>query len=206
MTAESGYWRQLGTFAFEKLAGADRNPDFVAILAQEATVDLDAADGQQTPRYLTNFPNLLEGVKKLHLKADLQPGAYRVTYGFLDCGMPSTVHSIDWTGGYELPARWVIHTVGPVWSGGEQGEDGLLASCYRNSLTLAEQRGVRTIAFPAISTGVYRFPLERATRIAITETLRHLEGGSSVQKVVFVCFSDRAYEAYTAALKDLAGG
>ena len=110
------------------------------------------------------------------------------------------------TGGYELPARWVIHTVGPVWSGGEQGEDGLLASCYRNSLTLAEQRGVRTIAFPAISTGVYRFPLERATRIAITETLRHLEGGSSVQKVVFVCFSDRAYEAYTAALKDLAGG
>lgn len=110
------------------------------------------------------------------------------------------------TDGYALPARWVIHTVGPVWSGGDRGEDGLLTDCYRNSLSLAEQHGVQTIAFPAISTGVYHFPLERATRIAATETLRHLEGDSSIQKVVFVCFSSRAFEAYTAALRDPNGG
>src|SRR5262245_1268545 len=71
------------------------------------------------------------------------------------------------TKGYHLPAKFVIHTVGPVWSGGERGEDKLLANCYRNSLALAAQHGLRTIAFPAISTGVYRFPLERATRIAV---------------------------------------
>ncbi len=110
------------------------------------------------------------------------------------------------TSGHKLPARWVIHTVGPVWSDGDRGEGGLLADCYRNSLSLAEQHGVQTIAFPAISTGVYHFPLERATRIAITETIGQLERGNSIEKVVFVCFSHRAYEAYTAALKDLAGG
>ena len=110
------------------------------------------------------------------------------------------------TSGYRLQARWVIHTVGPVWSGGDHGEDELLADCYRNSLSLAEQHGVQTIAFPAISTGVYRFPLERATQIAVTEVARHLERGSSVQKVVFVCFSGRAYDAYAVALKDLDGG
>ena len=110
------------------------------------------------------------------------------------------------TSGYKLPARWVIHAVGPVWSGGDNGEDELLADCYRNSLSLAEQHGVQTIAFPAISTGVYRFPLERAPRIAITEATHLLERGRSIKKVVFVCFSSRAFEAYTAALKDLADG
>src|SRR5512139_3805357 len=73
------------------------------------------------------------------------------------------------TKGYRLPAKWVIHTVGPVWYGGDRGEDALLAECYRNSLALAARRGVRSIAFPAISTGAYGFPLERATRIAVTE-------------------------------------
>ena len=106
------------------------------------------------------------------------------------------------TSGYRLLARWVIHTVGPVWSGGDHGEDKLLADCYCNSLSLAEQHGIQTVAFPAISTGVYRFPLERATQIAVTETVRHLERGGSMQKVVFVCFSGRAYEAYTAVLQD----
>ena len=110
------------------------------------------------------------------------------------------------TSGYKLPAQWVIHTVGPVWSDGDHGEDELLADCYRNSLSLAEQHGVQTIAFPAISTGVCRFPLERATRIAITEATHLLERGSCIKKVVFVCFSSRAFEAYTAALKDLSYG
>ena len=78
------------------------------------------------------------------------------------------------TRGYRLPARHVIHTVGPVWNGGTHGEDDLLANCYRNSLKLAADNGVRTLAFPAISTGIYRFPVERATRIAVQETIRFL--------------------------------
>src|SRR5436190_21306996 len=76
------------------------------------------------------------------------------------------------TGGYDLPAKYVIHTVGPVWRGGDNGEDDLLASCYRNSLRLAAENGIRTIAFPAISTGIYGFPLERACRMAVRE-VRH---------------------------------
>jgi O-acetyl-ADP-ribose deacetylase (regulator of RNase III) len=100
------------------------------------------------------------------------------------------------TRGYRLPARYVIHTVGPVWRGGDQGEDALLASCYRNSLKLAVENGIRTIAFPAISTGVYRFPLERATRIALSEVKRFLEQNNSIDKVIFVCFDRHTYEVY----------
>jgi O-acetyl-ADP-ribose deacetylase (regulator of RNase III) len=105
------------------------------------------------------------------------------------------------TKGYRLPARWVIHTVGPVWRGGDRGEEGLLRSCYRNSLALAAQHRVNTIAFPAISTGAYGYPLERATGIAVGETEGSLERQASVQKVIFVCFDKRAYEAYRSALE-----
>jgi O-acetyl-ADP-ribose deacetylase (regulator of RNase III) len=92
------------------------------------------------------------------------------------------------TRGYRLPARYVIHAVGPVWHGGGQGESDLLASCYRQSLRLAAD--LRSIAFPAISTGVYAFPIERATRIAVREVKRFLaEDGHSLEKVVFCCFS-----------------
>ena len=104
------------------------------------------------------------------------------------------------TAGYRLPARWVIHTVGPVWSGGGSGEDDLLAACYRNSLSLAVESGVRTIAFPAISTGVYRFPLERATAIAVSEVRRFLAEDTSIERVTFVCHGPQAYGAYTATL------
>ena len=103
------------------------------------------------------------------------------------------------TKGYKLPAQWVIHTVGPVWSG--EGEDRLLASCYRRSLELAVEKQVRTIAFPAISTGVYGFPLERATQIAIKTVSRFLEENSLDLKVVFVCFSAQAYQVYQKILK-----
>lgn len=99
------------------------------------------------------------------------------------------------TKGYNLPAKHVIHTVGPVWHGGGQGEDELLASCYRNSLRLAVEHGITSIAFPAISTGVYHFPLERATRIAVREVKSFLARKDSVQLVVFVCF-----DAHTAAI------
>ena len=107
------------------------------------------------------------------------------------------------TKGYNLPAKWVIHTVGPVWHGGARREDELLASCYRTSLELAVEMGIRTIAFPAISTGVYGFPLERATAIAVSEVRSFLEKNSSLEKVVFVCFGKYAYECYLNAAKDV---
>ncbi len=104
------------------------------------------------------------------------------------------------TRGYNLPARWVIHTVGPVWQGGGHGEDELLADCYRNSLRLAVERGVRTIAFPAISTGVYGFPMARAARIAVREVRRFLETDSHLQEVLLVCYGPEAYRIFTEAL------
>jgi O-acetyl-ADP-ribose deacetylase (regulator of RNase III) len=104
------------------------------------------------------------------------------------------------TGGYDLPAKWVIHTVGPVWRGGNQGEDDLLARCYRNSLTLAAREGLKTVAFPSISTGAYGFPVERAAQIAVREIKRFLERVPSIERVTIVCFGQKAYDAYTAAL------
>src|SRR5213083_1106344 len=89
------------------------------------------------------------------------------------------------TKGYRLPAKWVIHTVGPVWAGGQEGEDELLARCYRTSLALADKNGIRTIALPAISTGVYSFPLERATKIAVAETRKFLQTHPALEKVIF---------------------
>ncbi len=104
------------------------------------------------------------------------------------------------TKGYDLPVEWVIHTVGPVWNGGSHGEDKLLAGCYRESLKLGEEHGVKSIAFPAISTGVYRFPLERATRIAVGETKRHVEGDTGIERIVFCCFGHDAYACYRPTL------
>jgi O-acetyl-ADP-ribose deacetylase (regulator of RNase III) len=105
------------------------------------------------------------------------------------------------TRGYRLPAKHVIHTVGPVWSGGRSGEDGLLASCYRSSLALAARHGIRSIAFPAISTGVYRFPVDLAAEIAVREVRTFLADDPPVGRVVFVCFGDETRRAYEAALE-----
>lgn len=105
------------------------------------------------------------------------------------------------TKGYNLPASWVIHTVGPIWYGGNQGEDELLASCYRSCLALAEQHSIRTIAFSAISTGVYGFPVERAAKIAVTEIRWFLESNDSLEQVILVCFSKRSYDSYLGAVK-----
>lgn len=104
------------------------------------------------------------------------------------------------TKGYHLPARWIIHTVGPVWHGGNRGEPGLLANCYRNSLALAAGRGIKTIAFPSISTGVYRFPIDKACRIAVSETAAFLDRDGTIERVTFVCFSRGDFEIYTKAL------
>jgi len=106
------------------------------------------------------------------------------------------------TKGYKLPAKWVIHTVGPVWRGGHHREDELLAYCYRNSFALARERAIRTIAFPSISTGAYGFPMERAARIAVTETKRFLKRNTSIEKVVLVCFGPDAYQIHMNALRE----
>jgi len=119
-------------------------------------------------------PDLLAGCRKLH-------------------GCPTG--DAKATPGFKLPAKWVFHAVGPVWHGGDRGEDDLLANCYRRCLELARQHNVRSIAFPAISTGVYAFPSERAARIAI-ETVRQFVGASSVELVRFVCFSRDTLETY----------
>jgi O-acetyl-ADP-ribose deacetylase len=100
------------------------------------------------------------------------------------------------TSGYQLPAKWVIHTVGPIWRGGQQQEDQLLAGCYRNVLQLAAEHQIRTIAFPAISTGAYGYPLASATRIALTETKQFLRHNDTIRKVIFVCFSEQARQVY----------
>lgn len=104
------------------------------------------------------------------------------------------------TGGYRLPARHVIHTVGPVWRGGGQKEPELLAACYRNSLALAERHGLRSVAFPCISCGVYGYPLDRATEIAVRETAAWQREHALPERVLFVCFGDEVRDAYRRAM------
>lgn len=109
------------------------------------------------------------------------------------------------TAGYNLPARFVIHTVGPRWRGGDYGEDALLASCYTSSLRLAEEHGVRTIAFPAISTGAFGFPLPRAAAIAVRTVFDHLSRSDAISQVTFVCHGERAFLLFKDAVDELAG-
>ena len=104
------------------------------------------------------------------------------------------------TKGYRLPARFVIHTVGPVWRGGRNGEPALLASCYRECLALAVAHNIETIAFPAISCGVYGYPIPEAARIAIGTTVEYLSTKASLKQVVFACFSQIVANAFQAAL------
>lgn len=104
------------------------------------------------------------------------------------------------TKGYRLPAKFVIHTVGPVWHGGEHGEPELLKSCYRRSMQVASQAGVASIAFPSISTGVYGYPIELAASIAIETVLAAAEESASIQEVLFCCFSPADLAVYEQAL------
>lgn len=110
-------------------------------------------------------------------------------------GRCATGEAVITTGG-NLPSRYVIHTVGPVWNEGHQNEEQLLANAYRNSLKLAIENGVKTIAFPNISTGVYGFPKDKAARIAVETVNSFLESDTRIQKVYFVCFDQQNYELY----------
>ncbi|BAZ21643.1 Appr-1-p processing domain protein [Kalymmatonema gypsitolerans NIES-4073] len=127
-------------------------------------------------------PELLEECRKLH---GCDTGQAKITKG------------------YQLTAKWVIHTVGPVWEGGNSGEDELLAQCYRNSLALAMQNGIKTIAFPAISTGAYGFPLHRATKIAVSEVNKFLQSNDSLEQAIFVCFGQNAYNCYLQVMQEM---
>lgn len=104
------------------------------------------------------------------------------------------------TKGYRLPARFVIHTVGPIWDGGGFGERELLASCYRECFSLARANGVKTLAFPAISCGVYGYPIPDAAQIAVRETRVALKHSDDIERVVFTCFTDEVFAAYKMAL------
>ena len=126
-------------------------------------------------------PELLEECRKLH-------------------GCPTGEARI--TGGFRLAARYVIHTVGPVWHGGTRGEPELLASCYRNAFALAHEYGLKSIAFPAISAGVYGYPMAGACAVALAETGAALEKYQEIERVVFVLFNEEAREIYVHALRD----
>jgi len=104
------------------------------------------------------------------------------------------------TRGYDLPATAVIHTVGPVWHGGDHGEPELLASCYRKSLALADQHNLKTIAFPAISCGIYRYPIPQAADIAVSTIRDYLNQPSNLEKVILVAFNDEIFDSYEHAL------
>ena len=108
------------------------------------------------------------------------------------------------TKGYLRPARYVIHTVGPVWNGGGHGERELLASCYVSCFEIARMHGLRSLAFPAISCGVYRFPVEEAVAIAMRETVAELAGSDAIDQVIFACFGELVYSTYLKVAKGLA--
>lgn len=126
-------------------------------------------------------PELLAACKKLHGCAT---GEARITPGF------------------RLPARWVIHTVGPVWRGGDNGEDELLAKCYQSCFALAERYALRSIAFPSISTGAYGFPVERAAKIALTEMRQALENNTVLEQMLVVAFNAHVYDCYAQLLQN----
>ena len=162
-----------------KIVGGDITVQAVDAIVNAANTSLLGGGGVDGAIHRAAGPGLLEECRKLN-------------------GCPTGQARI--TGGHALPARWVIHTVGPVWHGGGRGEDDLLAGCYRNSLDLASRHSIRTIAFPAISTGVYAFPVERAVRIALAEIATFLKDHSLPERVLLVCFSPDVGVAYARAL------
>ena len=153
----------------------DITKENVGAIVNAANTSLLGGGGVDGAIHRAAGPKLLEECKTLH---GCETGQARLTKG------------------YDLAAKFVIHTVGPVWHGGKDNEDKLLADCYSNSLKIAKENGIKTIAFPAISTVAYGFPVERAARIAVKMVRGFLSKNSEIEKVIFVCFDDKTYDAY----------
>lgn len=146
-------------------------------------------------------PELLEECKKIirRLPAGRQgcPSTVDAT-GLRRCACPTGEARI--TKGYNLPAKYVIHTVGPVWCNGKNNEAEMLARCYQSCFALADKHDIKSIAFPSISTGAYRFPVEKAAVIAVNKMKKLLEKYPSVKKVIVVCYDDKTYNCYSAII------
>jgi O-acetyl-ADP-ribose deacetylase (regulator of RNase III) len=175
---------KIGTSALELVEGDITTQETEAIV-NAANSSLLGGGGVDGAIHRAGGPQILEECRKI---GGCPTGEARVT-----------------TGG-RLPAKWVIHTVGPVYHDGRQGEAGLLAGAYRNSLGLASARGIKTVAFPSISTGAYGYPIADAARIALTTVRDYLKAHPEIALVRFVLFGDAASQAYEAALTELAGG
>ena len=166
---------------------------------------IDVVKGDITQRHVRAVAN---AANISLLRGDGVDGAIHCSAGpglMCECGILGgcAIGDARVTGGYGLPARWVTHTVGPVWSGGANGERELVASCYRRCLDLTVLHSVRNSGFPAISTGAYEFPVYEATYITVTEVASFLESNSNMGRVVFVCFSDEATDDCEAGITQL---
>jgi O-acetyl-ADP-ribose deacetylase (regulator of RNase III) len=172
--------RQIGTARVEIIV-ADITTLSVDAIVNAANTSLLGGGGVDGAIHRAAGPELLAECRKLH---GCETGDAKITKG------------------YRLPARYVIHAVGPVWHGGGQGEDEALASCYRRAVELGQTHQLASIAFPAISTGVYRFPPERAARIAVATTLDALVAAPAIRRVIFCCFSERSVALHAQALAE----
>jgi O-acetyl-ADP-ribose deacetylase (regulator of RNase III) len=160
--------RQIGTARLEVIV-ADITSLSVDAIVNAANASLLGGGGVDGAIHRAAGPELLAECRTLH---GCETGGAKITRG------------------YRLPARHVIHAVGPVWHGGDQGEDEALASCYRRAIELGQTHGLASIAFPAISTGIYRFPADRAARIAVSTTVGVLPAAPAVTRIIFCCFSN----------------
>jgi O-acetyl-ADP-ribose deacetylase (regulator of RNase III) len=177
--------KRIGTASVVLLAG-DLTKQAVDAIVNAANPSLMGGGGVDGAIHRAGGPAILEECREIVAKI-----------GRLDTGKAVI------TSGGSLPARWVIHTVGPIWQGGGRGERGLLGSAFRNSLALADERGLATVAFPSISTGVYGYPMAEAAEVALAAIQNYLAGGSGLKEVRIVLFGEKAVKAWQTALGEL---
>jgi O-acetyl-ADP-ribose deacetylase len=173
--------RQIGTARLEVIV-ADITTLSVDAIVNAANTSLLGGGGVDGAIHRSAGPELLAECRTLH---GCETGGAKITSG------------------YRLPARHVIHAVGPVWHGGSQGEDEALASCYRRAIELCQAHGLASVAFPAISTGVYRFPADRAARVAVSTTSDALAAAPAVTRIIFCCFSSDSARLHAQAMADV---